>query len=67
MPQLKPDEWPTDGEPTTTERQVPISDADAAAVAQFRSSAVRGRGRAPRRKKPDEAAQQDERKQEQRD
>ena len=54
MPQLKADEWPGDEEPTTTEREVPTSDADAAAVREFRA-------RAPRRKQVDESREQDER------
>ena len=63
MPQLKADEWPSDNEPTTTEREVPTSDADAAAVADFLARADGAAGR-PRRKQVDQAREEEERKDE---
>jgi hypothetical protein len=39
MPQLTSDEWPADGEETTTEQEVPISDRERAAVAERRARA----------------------------
>lgn len=35
MPQLKCDEWPEDGEPTTVEREVLLSASETAAIAEF--------------------------------
>ena len=37
MPQLTSDEWPADGELTTTEQEVPVTEAEAAAVAEWRA------------------------------
>ena len=57
MPQLKADEWPRDDEPTTTEREVPTSEADAAAAREFRARAparARRRPKVPASREPDE-------------
>ena len=62
VPQLKDDEWPSDNEPTTTEREVPTSDADAAAVADFLRRADAAGARRPRRKQVDQAREEDKRK-----
>jgi hypothetical protein len=40
MPQLKCDEWPDDEELTTTEQEVPITENEMLAIAEFRAHTV---------------------------